>query len=106
MARCTLDNGYLYRSYITADGIDVYRCGSEDSWNDQGRFFVLAANEVIEVVPSRKGAGWYYTLVDTERRRQKEVSQRITEELEAQQALYRSNLKELEEKQKYDAAAE
>lgn len=87
--RCNVCRYYVLFSYITYDGITVYRCNGEDSWNDKGRFFIYSAGAgLIEVTPKRHGKDWTYEIVDTERRRLDEESDRINEELEERRKVF------------------
>ena len=97
--RCPFDGGYLHHSFISTNGIDVYRCNSEDAFNDAGRFFITTASGPIEVTPTRQSRQWSYEIVDTERRRLQEETKKIDAELNARQKLYRDNMKELEQRQ-------
>ena len=97
--RCPFDGGFLHHSFISTNGIDVYRCNSEDAFNDVGRFFITTSAGPIEVTPTRQSKNWAYEIVDTERRRLQEETKRINEELNARTKLYRDNIKELEERQ-------
>lgn len=95
-ARCTICAGYLHHSYNTDDGISVYRCNGEDSWNDKGRFFIFAAGDVVEVEPLRKGKGsWSYSIVDTENRRRKKEADAINADLHARQEEFRKSVTEM-----------
>jgi hypothetical protein len=96
--RCTFCAGYLAHSFITNAGIDVYRCGGENSFNDKGRYFILVASGPVEVLPTKAGRSWTYEIIDTERRRLAAQAKQIEEELNARQKLYRSNLRDTEER--------
>lgn len=87
-ARCTVCAGYVAWSYITYDGITVYRCSGEDSWNDKGRYFINTSAGYVEVTPKRHGKEWSYDIVDTERRRLEQEADRINEELEARRQVF------------------
>jgi len=96
--RCTFCAGFLAHSFITNKGIDVYRCGGESAFNDKGRYFILVSDGPIEVLPVKSGRSWGYEIVDTERRRLEAKADRITEELDARQKLYRNNMRDTEER--------
>ena len=96
----------MHHNYISTNGIDVYRCTREDSFNDAGRFFIMSVAGPIEVLPSKVGKRWTYEFVDTERRRLNEEAKRIEEELDARQALYRDNMKYIAARQAYLDSAE
>lgn len=109
--RCTACRGYIAHSYLTYNGIDVYRCGNEDSWNDTGRFFIYTVAGLVEVEPKRYGPDWTYEIIDTEKRRAREEQERINEELDRRQKLYRNNMlgiamKQAEEKRARRLAGE
>ena len=104
--RCNFDAGFLHHSYISSNGIDVYRCTAEDSFNEAGRYFIMTVSGPIEVLPQKVGKRWTYEFVDTERRRLSEEAKRIEEELDARQALYRNNMKYVESRQKFLESAE
>ena len=107
MSRCTVCAGYLQHSFNTDDGISVYRCGGEDSWNDKGRYFIFAAGQILEVEPLKKGRNsWGYTVVDTENRRAKQESDKINADIETRQRLFRKQVADMYDtayyREKYD----
>jgi len=87
--RCTICKGYLPFSYITYDGITVYRCSNEDAFNDKGRFFITSVAGPVEVLPKRKsGRDWTFEILDTERRRLEIDSKRVSEEIEERRRVF------------------
>ena len=102
MSRCTICAGYLHHSYNTDDGISVYRCNGEDSWNDKGRFFIFAAGAWLEVEPLKKGKNsWGYTIVDTENRRRKKEADAINADLHDRQEQFRKSVSEMYSRASY-----
>lgn len=104
--RCPQDKGFLAHSFITDDGQDVYRCTREDAYNDNGRFFLITSAGAVEVTPvahrGKRGYSWSVEIVDHERRRVKEETERINAELDRRAKLYRNNMAEMLERFKYD----
>jgi hypothetical protein len=104
--RCNFCQGWLAHSFITFNGIDVYRCGGENSSNEAGRYFIITASGLIEVLPQRHGRhDWSYDIVDTERRRLQEETEYINRELDERSKLYRNNVAEYERRQSADRNA-
>lgn len=107
--RCPMDGAFVAHSFIAVNGIDVYRCTREDSYNDAGRHFISTASGLVEVKPlpvDTKHGDWAYELVDTERRRQQEEQRRINDELDARQKLYRNNMAKVTQRQAEQSRAE
>ena len=93
--RCTFCRGYLPFSYITYDGITVYRCSGEDSFNDKGRFFIASVAGAIEVLPKRKsGREWTFEILDTERRRLEIDANRVSAEIEERRKVFLKSQRE------------
>lgn len=94
-ARCTGCQGFIEHSFITANGIDVYRCTRENEWNDKGRYFIQTGQGLVEVTPvakhHKKGADYYYEIVDKERRRKLEEQQAIDRELETRRRIWQES---------------
>ena len=102
LSRCTFDQGMLHHAFITRDGHAVYRCTSEDSFNDKGRYFILTSAGPIEVMPiahkQKNKTTWTIAFVDTERRRLQEEAAIIQAELDKRAAVYNSTMLAREER--------
>jgi hypothetical protein len=104
--RCNHCAGVLQHSFISINGLDIYRCGGENSSNEAGRYFIITASGLIEVLPQRHGRhDWSYDIVDTERRRLQEETDKINRELDERSKLYRNNVAEYERRQSADRNA-
>lgn len=105
-ARCLVCAGFLHHSYITTQGIDVYRCTGENSFNDKGRYFIFTSLGPIEVEPvsvqQGRGKAWSYRFVDLEKRRHEGEEARINEELNKRQKLYHDSMLRMLERSKYE----
>lgn len=102
-ARCTLCCGFLEHAFISANGIDVYRCTRENEWNDNGRYFIQTGRGLVEVTPRRrKKNDWYYEIVDKERRRKLEEQEFINRELEERRKVFIASQQLIESRFKRD----
>ena len=84
--RCTVCKGFITHSFIADDGVNVYRCTREDSFNDVGRYFIQTGSAgLIQVVPNSKTS---YEILDLERELMMAKSKEINEELESRRQMF------------------
>ena len=84
--RCNVCKGFIVHSFIANDGVSVYKCTREDSFNELGRYFIQTGSAgLIQVIPNGKSG---YEILDLERERQREKSNQINEELESRRQLF------------------